>query len=445
MRAEHVDRHDLTRGSLARNIWYLAWPILLTQLVFIVPGLYDAIWLGNLGPEAQAAAGLATSVRITMISVSMALSGGSGAVVARYVGAKNQERANLAMLQAAILLILSASSLGVIGVTLAEPLMRLVKADATVLPLSVRYARILFAGLIATEMVPGIGGILNAAGAPGVALTMRLWGAAALLVAEPLLVRWLGLEGAALALVGSDLVGSLWGWSVLIAGQAPVRLDVRNLRLDFPMMGQILRIALPTTLQCGTPNLAMSLLTRLVSAYGAVTLAAWVVVQRILAQIPGTGLARVTPAMVGQNLGAGQPKRAERAVSLIARIAVGTTVVVLGSLVLCAPCVMSLFSKDVECISVGVHIMRTLSPGYLAFVLNSVYDAAQTGAGDTLSPMAINLVALWLVQVPLAYLLPLAFDLGANGIWLALVIGWFVQAALMIWRYRRGHWKSKQI
>jgi len=89
--------------------------------------------------------------------------------------------------------------------------------------------------------------------------------------------------------------------------------------------------------------------------------------------------------------------------------------------------------------------MRTLSPGYLAFVLNSVYDAAQTGAGDTLSPMAINLVALWLVQVPLAYLLPLAFDLGANGIWLALVIGWFVQAALMIWRYRRGHWKSKQI
>jgi Na+-driven multidrug efflux pump len=369
MRAEHVDRHDLTRGSLARNIWYLAWPILLTQLVFIVPGLYDAIWLGNLGPEAQAAAGLATSVRITMISVSMALSGGSGAVVARYVGAKNQERANLAMLQAAILLILSASSLGVIGVTLAEPLMRLVKADATVLPLSVRYARILFAGLIATEMVPGIGGILNAAGAPGVALTMRLWGAAALLVAEPLLVRWLGLEGAALALVGSDLVGSLWGWSVLIAGQAPVRLDVRNLRLDFPMMGQILRIALPTTLQCGTPNLAMSLLTRLVSAYGAVTLAAWVVVQRILAQIPGTGLARVTPAMVGQNL----------------------------------------------------------------------------GAGDTLSPMAINLVALWLVQVPLAYLLPLAFDLGANGIWLALVIGWFVQAALMIWRYRRGHWKSKQI
>lgn len=445
MRAEHVDRHDLTRGSLARNIWYLAWPILLTQLVFMAPGLYDAIWLGKLGPEAQAAAGLATSVRITMISVLMALSGGSGAVIARYVGAKDQENANLAMLQAAILLILSASSLGVIGVTLAKPLMRLVEADATVLPLAVRYARILFAGLIATEMVPGIGGILNAAGAPGVALTMRLWSAAALLVAEPLLVQWLGLEGAALALVGSDLVGSLWGWGVLVAGRAPVRLDVRNLRLDFPMMGQVLRIALPAALQCGTPNLAMSLLTRLVSAYGAVTLAAWVVVQRILAQIPGTGLARVTPAMVGQNLGARQPQRAERAVSLIARIAVGTSVVVLGSLVLCAPCVMSLFSKDVECISLGVHIIRTLSLGYLAFVLNSVYDAAQTGAGDTLSPMAVNLFALWLVQVPLAYLLPLAFDLGANGIWLALVIGWFVQAALMIWRYRRGHWKSKQI
>jgi len=413
----------------------------------MVPSLYDAVWLGRIGPGAQAAAGLATSVRITMISVLMALSGGSGAVVARYVGARDQENTNLAALQAVILMIVASGSLGIIGVIFAEPLMRLAGADAAVLPLAVRYARILFAGLIAMEMVPSVGGMLNAAGAPGVGLAIRLWSMGTMLVVEPLLVNRLGLEGAVLALVGSNTVGMLWGLGVLVAGRAPVRIDVHNLRLALPIMGRILRITLPAILQRGAPNLAMSLLMRLISSYGAATLAAWVVVRRIfgLAQILSMGLSRVTPAMVGQNLGAGQPQRAERAVDLIARAVVGIMVVVLGGLVLFAPQAMALFSEDAESVSIGVHIIRVLSLGYLAFAFNTVFDAAQGGAGDTVSPMVINLVALWLVQIPLAYLLPRTFGLGAEGIWLALVIGWFVQAALMIWRYRQGHWKSTQI
>ena len=446
-RTRPAARYDITQGSLADNIWHLAWPILLSQLVFMAPGLYDAVWLGRLGSGAQAAAGLATSVRVTMISVLMALSGGSGAVIARYVGAKDCENANLAVLQAVILMVISSGSLGIVGVLFAEPLMRLAGADADVLPLAVRYARILFAGLIAMEMVPSVGGMLNAAGAPGIGLTMRLWSTVTMLVAEPLLVRWLGLEGAVLALVGSNAVGMLWGLGVLLAGRAPVHIDVHNLRIDLRMIKRILRIALPAILQRGTPNLAMSLLMRLVSSYGATTLAAWVVVRRIFsfAQIPSMGLARVAPVMVGQNLGAGQPQRAERAVSLIVRVVVGTMVLVLGGLLLFAPQVMALFSEDAGSVSTGVQIIRILSLGYLAFAFNGVYDAAQAGAGDTVSPMVINLLALWIVQIPLAYLLSRALGLGASGIWFALVIGWFVQAALMLWRYRQGRWKSKRI
>jgi putative MATE family efflux protein len=445
--ARPVGRHDVTQGNLTHNIWHLAWPILLSQLLFMAPDLYDGMWLGRLGSGAQAAAGLASSTRFTMISVLMALSGGSGAVVARYVGAKDWANANLAVLQGVVLMVLSSGSLGAIGVVCAEPLMRLAGADADVLPLAVRYARILFAGLIAIEMVPSVSGMLNAAGAPGVGLTMRLWVMVTMLIAEPLLVKWLGLEGAVLALVGSNAFGMLWGLGVLLVGRAPVRIDIRNLRLDFQMMKRILRIALPAILQRGTPNLANSLLMRIVSSYGATTLAAWAIVQRIarFVQTPSMGLAFVVPAMVGQNLGAGQPQRAERAVSLIARIAVGATVAVLGGLVLLTPQAMALFSTDAESVSAGVQIIRILSLGYLAFALNGVYDAAQGGAGDTSSPMVINLVALWLIQIPLAYLLPRILGLGANGVWVALVIGWFVQAALMVWRYRQGHWKLRQI
>jgi putative MATE family efflux protein len=297
------------------------------------------------------------------------------------------------------------------------------------------------------EMVPSVSGMLNAAGASSVGLTMRLWVMVTMLIAEPLLVQWFGLEGAVLALVGSNAVGMFWGLGVLLSGRAPVRIDVHNLKLDFQMMKRILRIALPGVLQRGTPNLANSLLTRIVSSYGATTLAAWSIVQRVarFAQTPSMGLAFVVPAMVGQNLGAGKPQRAERAVKLISRIVVSVMVVVLGGLVLLAPQIMAFFSDDPASVSAGVQILRILSLGYLAFAFNGVYDAAQGGAGDTTSPMVINMIALWLIQLPLALLLPRIPALGTNGIWFALVIGWCIQAALMVWRYRQGHWKLKQI
>lgn len=148
-RAGPARQHDITQGSLTHSTWYLARPILISQLLFTVPDVYDAVWLGRLGSGAQAAAGLAASVRFTMISVLMALSGASGAVVARYVGAKDEDNASLAVLQAVVMMALSSGALGIAGLAFAEPLMRLAGADAEVLPLAVRYSRILFAGLIA--------------------------------------------------------------------------------------------------------------------------------------------------------------------------------------------------------------------------------------------------------------------------------------------------------
>ena len=443
----HSRQYDVTQGSLAHNIWHLTWPNAVSQMLFTLPGIYDAVWLGKLGRDAQAAAGLTMSVRFTMISVLMALSLGSGAVVSRYVGAKDQKKANLAVLQAIILMVTASGSLGLIGIIFARPLLTLAGANAATLPLALRYARIIFAGLIAMEMVPSVGFMINAAGAPKVMLGMTLLSTGTLLVVEPLLVDWIGLEGAALALISSNGIGMLWGLAVLAAGRAPVRLDPRNLRLDLPMMGRILRVALPAILQRGSPNLAMSYFTRLVSSYGAPTLAAWVVVRRIfgVALIPSTGLSRATPAMVGQNLGATQPERAARSVSLIARAATLVGGCILGLLALFAPQVMALFSRDAETISIGVHVIQMLSLGYLALTLNFVLDAAQAGAGDTLSPTIINLISSWLIQVPLAYLLSRSVGLKADGIWLALVLGWILQAALMLLRFRQGRWKLKRI
>jgi putative MATE family efflux protein len=438
---------DITQGSLTGHIWHLAWPIILSQALLFLPGLYDAIWLGQLGPEAQAAAGLTMTVRFVMISVLMALSVGSGALVARHLGAKDHEGANLASLQAVLLMVVSSGTLGLIGVVLAEPLMKLAGADESVLPMAVRYSRIIFAGLVAMELVPSIGFMLSSAGAPQVLLAMSLISAGTLLVLEPLLVRWMGIEGAALAIVLSNTAGMLWGLSTLVSGRAPVRLDLRHARLSFPLMGRIVAVAGPAVIQRGSPNLAMAAITRMVSAYGAATLAAWVIGTRIFnfAIIPSQGLGRTTPALVGQNLGAAKPDRAERSVQIASRLAVLVGVAALALLAIFASQVMSLFSGDPATIAVGAHMIRVLSVGQLALAINWVFDSAQSGAGDTVSPMTINLISLWLIQVPLAYVLSSVAGLGINGIWIGLVIGWISQMALNFLRFRQGRWKLKQV
>jgi putative MATE family efflux protein len=438
---------SITQGSLRRSVWRLSWPIALSSALQFFPGIYDAYWLGTLGSSAQGAAGLMMAVRITMISVLMALSLGGGAVVSRYVGAGDKRRANLTVLQGILLFALAAGTLGAVGVIFVRPLMELSGADADTLPLAIQYARIIFFGLIALEMVPSMGGMLQAAGAPEVMLGMTAVSAATLIATEPLLVHWLDIEGAALAMVVSNVAGMVYGLGVLLAGRAPVRLDLGDLRIDPSIMGSILRVALPAIVLRFVPNLAALLLTRIVAWYGASVLAAWIIVQRVyrFVTIPSMGVTRTAPAMVGQNLGAAQPDRATQSVRLIARAAALIGALLIGLLVVFAPQTMALFSSDHEAITEGVRAIRMIGIGYLAFTVGLVFDMAQSGAGDTVSPMVINLVSLWLVQVPLAYALSQMTDLGAASVWLAFNLGWTIQAVLLFVRYRQGRWKHVRV
>lgn len=413
----------------------------------MLPTLYDSYWLGRLGSAAQAAAGLAVSVRVTMISVLMALSGASGAVVARYVGAQDRKNADLATLQAVLLMTLSAGALGLIGFLFAEPLMRLAGADATVFPAAVTYARVIFVGLIALELLPSIGGMLNTSGSPQIRLTMTLWMMGAQLLAQPLLVRQYGLAGAAAAVVGANAVGVVWGLGILLCGQAAVRIDRHNLRIDLPMMVRIVRIALPSVVQRGAPNLANSLLIRLIASYGSPILAAWIVTTRILGvvQVPGTGIAGSAGAMVGLNMGAQKIARAEKAVRWACLAAVAVTAALVLFLLVAAPWVLSWFGLESTALGPGAAMLRWVSLGYLLQTVTLIYDTAQVGAGDTLSPMLVNLAALWLVQLPLAWLLSRVVGLGPHGIWWGLIAGWGLQAALMVKRFYAARWKTMRL
>lgn len=443
------DQHHLVPPTepIAASVRRLAWPILLSQVIFTVPNIYDAFWLGRLGGEAQAAAGLVMTLRITLISPLMALSLAGGAIVARCLGGRQQNDADQAASQAFVLMVIASASIGLVGLALTRPLLTLAGADADVMPHALRYARVVFGGLIALELVPSLGYMMSGAGAPRLMLAMSATTMALLLASEPLLVRALGIEGAAIAYVGAHAAGACLGLGLLVSGRAPVRITRRALRPDRTTMGRILRIALPAVPQRGAQNLALSVITRLVASYGAPTLAAWVVVERIynFAVIPGFALSRTVPAMVGRNLGAGRPERASDAVSLISRSALAINGIVFGVSAWLAPVVLSLFTQDALSAPVAVHLTRFLALGYVARALALVYEGAQSGAGDTISPMVINLIALWVIQVPAAVVLSGWAGLASDGIWTALVASWVIQAVLMAARFRQGHWRLKRV
>jgi putative MATE family efflux protein len=439
---------DITHGRLRDNIWQLSWPLMISQGLAFFPGLYYAYWLGRLGSYALAAATLAMSLRITMISVLMALSGASGAVIARYVGAREHERANLAATQAVILFVLAAGGLGIIGLVFTEPLLDLAGAGGDLMAPTAAYARVIFAGLIAMEMVPSMGGMLSASGSPQLSLQMNLLTLSSFLLLEPLLI-WLGWDvtGAALAMVLSNTIGMLYGLHLLASGQAAVRIGLRYARPDWDMMKRILRIAVPSVVQRGVPNLANSVLMRFMAGYGAAPLAAYSLFGRLasLLLIPCGGLSGAAPAMVGQILGAELPARAARAGSLIAQAASIIAALLMGLLALFAGPVLALFTQDPETIAVGVQAVRVLALSRVFLTLSTVMDSALTGAGDTVSPMVINIVVLWVIQLPAVWLLSGAWGWGVDGVWWGVVIGMGLQALLMTARFRQGHWQRIRI
>jgi putative MATE family efflux protein len=439
---------DITHGRLRDNIWQLSWPLMISQGLSFFPGLYDAYWLGRLGSYALAAATLAITLRITLISVLMALSWASAAVISRYVGAEEHELANRAATQSVLLFVVASGGLGVLGLIFIEPLLTLAGASGDLLAPTVAYARVIFTGLIAMEMVPSMGNMLSSSGNPQLSLQMNLLTLFSFLAFEPLFIAlgW-DVTGAALALVLANTVGMIYGLFLLSSGRAAVRTGWRYARPDWDMIRRILRITLPGIAQRGIPNLANTLLLRFMAGYGAAPLAAFSLFGRLtmLLLIPASGLAGAAPAMVGQNLGARQPERAARAVSLIARAAVLIASVLLGLLALFAGPIFALFTQDAGTIIAAVQVIGVLGLYRVLMMLGVVMDGGLTGAGDTISPMVINFIALFVVMLPAVWLLSTYADMGVSGIFWGLVIGMGVQALLMTLRFRQGRWQRVNI
>jgi putative MATE family efflux protein len=446
-------QRDYTAGSLHRNIWLLAVPMVLEMGLVSLFRVADMFWVGKLGPEALAAITIGENIRWALSGMAMGQGIGGLAVVARRVGEKDDRAANHATLQAIILSLGIAAIASGLGYGFSEQLLLLLGTEPAVMPQALRFLHITFAGLAGFLMVPIVNSLLRGAGEARLALRVRLFAYGLGLLAEPVLIfGWgplppLGVGGAALALVGSQWLGFLFQLTVLVSGRARIRLDLRRVRVDLPLMWRIFRIALPSTIQMTLRSFSRATLLGVVAVYGTLAVAAYGVAARVFmtAFVPGFGLGNASATLVGQNLGAGKPDRAARSAWLIASYNLIFMLACIAGIVPIADSVISVFNNTPGVVSLGAEALRIFAVGYAFSAVGVVMARSLDGAGNTVPAMAINLLTLWGLQIPLAWILSRVMGWGTKGLWIGISAANVANGLIFVAWFRRGRWKQREV
>jgi len=458
-------KRDLTTGSIHRNIWILSIPMILEMATQSIAQIADTYWVGKLGSAALATVTISMALRWVINSLANGLGIGGMAVVARRIGARDKARADQAAWQAVLLAALASLVLGAMGILVAEPALRILGADVEVLAIGVSFLRIVFGGLFTLILVCVINSLLRGAGESGLALWAMALSQGLSVLLEPLLIfGWgpfpaLGVNGSAWAGVLGFGAGLMLQMAILMSGRARIAIPLITLRRgsghcnphdlqpDLALMWHIVKIALPSTIQMTLRSTSRLLILAIIGLYGTFATAAFGVANRILliALIPGFGLGNAAATLVGQNLGAGQPHRAERSAWWVAAYNTGLLAAFAALFFTLARPLVAFFDPTPQVVDIGAACLRIVAPSLIFSAVGVVLARAFDGAGNTVPAMFVNLLTLWGMEVPLSYGLSQGTGLGITGVWIGRAIANLVNGLLFAFWFRLGRWKRKEV
>jgi putative MATE family efflux protein len=446
-------QQDFTQGSLGRAILLLSVPMVLEMSMESVFAVVDVFFVARLGPEAVATVGLTESVLTLLYAVAVGLGMSTTAMVARRIGEKNPAGAAVAAVQAIVLSILLSLPMTVMGIFFAPQLLGLMGAAPSITQTHWGYPAVMFGGNITIMLL-----FLNNAifrGAGDAAIAMRaLWIAnVANIILDPCFIfgwgpfpAW-GVTGAAVATNIGRGLGVLYQFMMLFRRQSRVRLTRHNARLDMTVMLNLIRVSVGGIFQFLIGTASWIGLVRIISTFGSTALAGYTIAIRItvFGLLPSWGLSNAAATLVGQNLGAQKPERAERSVWLTS----WCNMVFLGGVgavfIFFAGPLVRLFTADPAVVPIGAACLRTISYGYLFYGFGMVIVQAFNGAGDTYTPTIINLFCYWLFQIPLAYTLAQTLGFGPQGVFWAICVAESLIAVVGLVIFKRGKWKMRII
>jgi len=444
---------DFTEGSLSSGIALLAIPTMLEMAMESTFSVVDAFWVARLGADSLATVGLTEGLVVLVFSIALGLGMAATSTVARRIGEKDREGAASAAGQAIVCGTVVGIATGIAGVFLAARLLGLMGAPASVLHTGSRYASIVLGGNVAIVLLFLINGVFRGSGDAAAAMR-TLWLANLINIAlDPCFIYGfaffprMGVTGAAVATTIGRSIGVAYQLAVLFRGKSRVRLALRHVRPDWPVMGRLLRVGSPAMLQYFISTASWVSLARINARFGSAAIAGYTLALRIIlfALMPSWGIASAAATLVGQNLGARKPERAERAVWTAGVY----NMVFLAGVAVCffgaARQLVGLFTADAAVAPVAVTCLRYVSLGYPFYAWGMIMEQAFNGAGDTATPTWMNFFCYWLLQIPLAWVLAEWAGLGPRGVYLAICIAESVLAVVGILWFRRGKWKLARV
>jgi len=450
--------NDITEGALARPMLRLAWPLVLIQLLQVAYNVGDTIWLGRLSANAVGALGLAFPLIFLLISVGSGFTTAGGILVAQYTGARSERSAGRVAGQTLGFVGLLAVVLGLLGYALTGPMLGLLPAgpetSADVLPLAARYMRLFFLGLPFMFGFFVFASLMRGYGNTRTPLRVMVVSVVVNVVLDPVLifgvgpVPKLGIEGAALATVLARAVATVVGLYVLFGLHAGPDVHLRHLVPDLEYVRKIVRLGVPSAVEESTSSLAMIILAAVVVTFPPAVVAAYGLGGRIVSLVflPAMGLGQATNTLVGQNLGADKPERAEEAVWLATKVTAGIVLVIAVVTALFPAQILGIFLSPAapgaaETIAHGSEFLRIAAVMFVFMGVLQVFLGAYRGAGNTKTALVFSMVTLWVGCVSMTYVLVFLLDWGPTGVWVGYSTGDILGAITAGLWFTRGTWK----
>ncbi len=444
---------DFTEVKLSRAILLLSIPSVLEAFMESVFVIVDIYFVSKLGADAVAAVGLTEALVTIIYAIAMGIGTATTSMVSRRIGEKKPEEASRTAFQAILTGIIISVLIGIPGAVFAKDILTMMGASEHIVSDLSGYTRIMLGSNVVIVLLFIINAIFRSAGDAAVAMKVLWIGNIVNIILDPLLIFGigpfpeLGIKGAAIATFIGRGTGVLVQLYLLFFGHKRIRLHLKNLRLDLRIILKLIRLSFGTIGQNLIGTISWVGMVRILSIFGSEVVAGYTIAIRIVifSLLPSWGISNAASTLVGQNLGAKKPDRAEKSVWITGLI----NMALLGSvgliLVLFPDFFVRLFIDDENAIASGIKGLRIISMGSLAYALGMVLVNSFNGAGDTMTPLRINIIAYWLVEIPLAWILAISLGMGETGVFVSIVIAETLLTIIAYFVFRRGKWKCIRV
>lgn len=444
---------DYTKIPLRRAVFLLAVPMVLELVLESTFAVVDIFFVAKLGPSAVATVGLTESYLFLLYAVAMGLAMAVTALVARRIGEGKREDAAVTAVQAIFVAVLVSVLPALLGIVYAQDLLRLMGADAWSIEHGYRYTQWMLGGNAVIMLLFVINAIFRGAGDAAIAMRV-LWLSNGLnILLCPLLifglgpVPALGIEGAAIATNIGRGVGVAFQLWVLFHGGKHIRVAAAHLAWRGAVLWHVVRTSLGGIGQMIVAMTSWIFLMRILASVGSEAVAGATIAIRLMmfTMMPAWGMSNAAATLVGQNLGAEQPERAEASVWRIGWYNMAYLVIVSVLFFAFPQQLIGFFTEDAKVIAIGGEWLRILSYSFFVYGWWMVTVQAFNGAGDTMTPTKINVVFFWLIQIPLSYLLAITLGWQHSGVFWAVFVSETSVGLFTLWLFTRGRWKTVQV